>query len=143
MDICIAVDSNLDAAKYQSIPAGAKALYESWLNMTSSTGLDLLQTGPTFKSFGKFQGGRHHISTLDQVYVSKTVPARAILLTDAFTDDFPVLADLQLARPKGGLEIVSKQNLASIDPTAFKTINTARGQQLAFPTARILGRCSD
>ena len=124
MDVCIAGDINLDAAKYQSIPAGAKALYESWLDMTSSTGLDLLQTGPTFKSFGKFQGGRHHISTLDQVYISESVPARAILLPDAVTDHFPVLADLQVqskgARPKEGLETVSKRNLASIDSTAFK-----------------------
>ena len=60
------------ASKYGSIPAGAKELYEAWLYVTSTTGLDLLPTGPTFKSFGKFHGGRHHISTLDQVYVSDT-----------------------------------------------------------------------
>ena len=92
--------------------------------MTSSTGLDLLPTGPTFKSFGKFSRG-HHISTLDQVYVSETVPARAILLPDAVTDHFPVLADLGVrsgrTRPGKGLEIVSKRNLASIDPVAFRT----------------------
>ena len=74
-DVCVAGDINLDAGKYGSIPAASRELYESWLELTSTNGLDLLQTGPTFKSFGKHQGGRHYISTLDQVYVSESIPA--------------------------------------------------------------------
>ena len=126
-DVCIAGDINLDADKYtcRTLPAGSKELYESWLELTSTHGLDLLPTGPTFKSFGKFNGGRHHISTLDQVFVSESIPARAYLLPDAVTDHFPVLADLcvgrgKRSRPGKGLEIISKRNLASIDPVAFR-----------------------
>ena len=77
-------DINLDATKYRRIPTESKELYESWLELTSSHGLDLLPTGPTSKSFGKFKvkggtAGEHHISTLDQVYVSESIPATAYL----------------------------------------------------------------
>ena len=118
-------DINLDAGKFGSIPAASRELYESWLELTSTNGLDLLPTGPTYKSFGKHQGGRHYISTLDQVYVSDSISARAILMPDAVTDHFPVIADLQVGRgrknsSKNGLETVSKRNLASIDPVAFR-----------------------
>ena len=58
-DICLAGDINLDAGKYGSVPSSKRELYESWLELTSTNGLDLLQTGPTFKSFGKFRGGHH------------------------------------------------------------------------------------
>ena len=124
-DVCIVGDINLDAGKFESIPHASRELYESWLEIASTNGLDLLPTGPTFKSFGKFQGGRHHVSTLDQVYVSESVPATAFLLPDAITDHFPVLAELQLRRNKRsglakGLETVSKRNLASIDSAAFR-----------------------
>ena len=122
-DVCIAGDINLDATKYQSIPHSDRQLYESWLDITNNNGLDLLHTGPTFKSFGKHKG-QHYISTLDQVYVSETILAEAIQLPDAVTDHFPVLAELQVrgvkTRPDKGLEIVSKRNLASIDPVAFR-----------------------
>ena len=84
----------------------------------------ILPTGPTFKSFRKYQGGRHYISTLDQVYVSGTIPARAHLLPDAVTDHFPALAELRVEsgviRPSKCLETVSKRNLALIDPSAFR-----------------------
>ena len=134
MDVCIAGDINLDASRYESIPAGAKELYEAWLELTSNHGLDLLPTGPTFKSFGKFKvkGGEHHISTLDQIYVSESIPATAYLMPDAATDHYPVVADLQSeGRRKTchskGLQIVSKRNLASIDPAAFKAELQALG----------------
>ena len=68
--------------------------------------------------------GHHYISTLDQVYVSDTIPASVILLPDAVTDHFPVLAELWAGigrvRPGKGLEIVSKRNLASINSAAFR-----------------------
>ena len=79
---------------------GTRELFESWLDLTSTNGLDLLPTGPTFKSFGKHQGGCHYVSTLDQLYVSETIPARAYLLPDAVTDYFPVVADLQVGGRK-------------------------------------------
>ena len=122
-DVCVAGDINLDAEKYSCIPYSTRDLYESWLELTRTNGLDLLSTGPTFKSFGKHHG-HHYISTLDQVYVSETIPARAFLLSDAVTDHFPVLAELQVGgvetRHGKGLETVSKRNLASIDPAAFR-----------------------
>ena len=57
--------------------------------------------------------------------MSETILARAILLPDAVTDHFPVLAELQLQTaskscPGKGLETVSKRNLDSIDPVAFR-----------------------
>ena len=76
-DICIAGDINLDAGKYGSVPSSSRELYEAWLELTSTNGLDLLPTGPTFKSFGKHQG-RHYTSTLDHnklVNGVKTSPA--------------------------------------------------------------------
>ena len=59
------------------------------------------------------------------MYVSGTIPAQAVLLPDAVTDHFPVLAELRVGRSGRiqygkGLETVSKRNLDLIDPTAFR-----------------------
>ena len=41
-DVCVTGDINLDAGKFGSIPAASRELYESWLELTSTNGLDLL-----------------------------------------------------------------------------------------------------
>ena len=60
-------------------------------------GLDLFETTPTYKSFGKHKG-RHYISTLDQIYVSNTIPAGADAMPDAATDHFPVIGRLKVLK---------------------------------------------
>ena len=145
--MCIAGDINLDAGKYGSIPSAARDLYESWLDLTSINGLELLPTGPTFKSFGKHKDGRHYISTLDQIYVSESIPAMAYLMPDAATDHFPVIADLQVRGGKRtcsrkGLEIVSKRNLAP-DPVAVRAELKELGvNDWPTPPTRGVGRSS-
>ena len=124
LDVCIAGDINLDAGKYGNIPAPTRELYEAWLDLTRTNGLDLLATGPTYKSLGKYQG-HHFVSTLDQVYISVSVPAKAMLLPDSATDHLPVNAELDFQK-KGSkasskaLETVLKRNLASICPAVFR-----------------------
>ena len=121
-DVCLAGDFNFDAG----LPATGcqlPRLYRTWRNFVTSTGLDLLPTSPTFKSFGPIRG-RYHISTLDHIYVSPSLPATATTLPDAATDHFPVLAFVQvgkkLKQPQGkGLETVTRRNLLAIDGDRF------------------------
>ena len=120
-DMCLAGDINLDAQQFASLPSD---LYTSWIDLTTMYGLDLLETTPTYKSFGK-HNGRHYISTLDQIYVSNTIPAGADAMPDAATDHFPVIGRLRVStgasKPsKKTLEVVSRRNLALIDQEKFK-----------------------
>ena len=127
-EVCIAGDINLDAGLFpstSSIPSPRRELFDSWLQLMSTNGLDLLHTGANYKSFGKYRGS-HHISTLDQVYVSESIPARVQVMPDAATDHFPVVAELFCGkRSKKGpgdklLEQVTKRDLTSIDRAAFR-----------------------
>ena len=74
MDLCLAGDMNLDAQQFGCLPSSNRELYQSWLDLMAKHGLDLLETTPTYKSFGKHRG-RYYISTLDQIYVSNTIQA--------------------------------------------------------------------
>ena len=117
-DICLAGDLNFDAGRLineQSPPP----LFRSLRDYFISVGLDLLPTSPTFKSYGPFKG-KHHISTIDHIYVSSSLPASAVTLPDSVTDHFPVLASVQVGKrirnpQRKGLETVSRRNLAAID----------------------------
>ena len=133
-EVCIVGDINLDAGHFHSpssVPSPRRELFDSWIQLMGTNGLDLLTTGPTFKSFGKYNGG-HNVSTLDQVYVSESIPARAKVMPDAATDHFPVVAELFCGKRrkglgKGPLEQVSKRDLASIDRAAFRAEHKALG----------------
>ena len=120
--ICLAGDFNLDARRLLT-GCQLPPFYRSWKDYSASLGLDLLRTSPTFKSFGPIRG-KHHISTLDHVYVSSSIPASATALPDAATDHFPVLACIEvgkkLQRSQGeGLETVTRRNLLAIDRDSF------------------------
>ena len=119
-DICLAGDVNLDAQQFNCLPSSNRDLYQSWLDLMYQHGLDLLETTPTYKSFGKHKG-RHYISTLDQIYVSNTIPAGADAMPDAATDHFPVIGRLKVlkgaAKPsKKTLEVVTRRNSNSDGP---------------------------
>ena len=92
-------DMNLDQLRIGDPDYYRRQLLDRWLSFTSEQGLTLHRTGPTWSSYGAFQG-QHKKSALDHVYTRTTHAVQVEVLQDGTADHDPVLTRIKCQIPK-------------------------------------------
>ena len=116
--VCLLGDINLNMNRLNDASYSNRILLQKWLEVMSASNLHWLHTGPTWQSFGNFQG-INRTSVLDHVYVdSQFLPRASVeVLGDAFTDHFPVLATISTK-----FRLSERQSLQKVRQRVFKSI---------------------
>ena len=102
-------DLNLDPNRQEEELYYKRVLLERWTNLMEELGLQWAPTGPTFKSYGLFNGN-HILSTLDLVYSRSNREVVATVLSDGGCDHWPVLASLKGAPSGRGPKRVTRRD---------------------------------
>ena len=86
----VAGDMNLDPTRSGEVGYYKKDLLSKWTDLMSELGMILGETGPTFKSDGRFNG-QFRFGTLDLIYTRCAREMEVTVHPDATSDHWPVL----------------------------------------------------
>ena len=114
-------DLNLDPTRLEEESYYKRVLLERWTNLMEELGLQWAPTGPTFQSYGLFNGNHIH-STLDLVYSRSNREVEATVLSDGGSDHWPVLASLKDAPSSRGPKRVTRRdrNWSAMDSSVLE-----------------------
>ena len=91
--VYITGDINLDPTRHGDPTYYRRELLARWLSLVEEIGITWSPTGPTYTSYGKFNGENHR-SVLDHFYSRSTSGVDVRVLQDALSDHDPVWAQI-------------------------------------------------
>ena len=92
-------DINLDPSRLEDTSYYRHNMLTRWLDLMEELGMSWFPTGPTFMSYGKFDG-QHKTSVLDHFYSRTNCSVNVRVLNDGLSDHKPILAQIGKAPVK-------------------------------------------
>ena len=114
-------DMNIDPTRTEEADYYKKTLLNKWCSVTEELGLAWTETGPTFRSHGRFDG-EHRVSTIDLVYSRSVMETMVSVLPDSGSDHSPLFAVIEGTKKSSNPKRETRQdrNWKNLDSAALQ-----------------------